>query len=241
VTISAESPGDLILAAALNNASLCDSVCRAHGISPHFGDDAWTSVRRTPPLYPDAVTLKPGISVESVLARVDSSAGCSIKDSFATLALTTYGFTTLLEAQWIVRHSGEPRPPSRSVPGVTWRILSEPLDLALWEAAWRQEGVPPTFLPRVLDDGLVFLAAFDGDFIASGAIVHRSNGVVGVSNVFAKSTSRSEMWPGCLEAISHRFPDLPIIGYESGAALRDAVDQGFRPLGALRVWLRGDK
>lgn len=64
--------------AARNNADLCDSVCRAHGLAPGFHPDAWVSPRRTPPFYPDAVTLAAAVSIPRLLERVDRSAGCSI-------------------------------------------------------------------------------------------------------------------------------------------------------------------
>jgi hypothetical protein len=39
---------------------------------------------RTPPYYPDAVTLLPDVSIEQVLSGIDTSEGCSVKDSFAS-------------------------------------------------------------------------------------------------------------------------------------------------------------
>ena len=56
--MSAPEDLDVIAAAARNNAELCDLVSRAHGIDGAFASDAWTSPRRTPPFYPDAVTLE---------------------------------------------------------------------------------------------------------------------------------------------------------------------------------------
>jgi hypothetical protein len=240
VGTSAASPHDLVLVAARNNAFLCDAVSRAHGIRPHFGDDAWTSARRTPPLYPDAVTLRVGITVESVLARVDSSAGCSIKDSFGTLSLAAHGFNLLIEAEWIFRDASEPGHPGGSNTGIAWHEVSDEKDLALWEDAWSDHVVPPTFSPSLIADGLVFLAAFDGDSVVGGAIVNPTDDVVGLSNVFAKGMPRREMWPGCIDAISERFPGLPIVGYESSTALRGATGYGFMPLGSLRVWQRDE-
>jgi hypothetical protein len=45
--------------AAANNAEWCDLVCGTHGAQTRFDEDAWTSRTRTPPGYPDAVTLVP--------------------------------------------------------------------------------------------------------------------------------------------------------------------------------------
>ncbi len=89
--------------AARNNAELCDIVCRTHNVVGAFAPDAWTSAERTPPLYPDAVTLRPGVSASGLLARIDGSPGCSIKDSFADLDLGPHGFEILFAAEWIQR------------------------------------------------------------------------------------------------------------------------------------------
>jgi len=45
--------------AAVNNAEWCDCVCRAQGVETRFDENAWTGRTRTPPFYPDAVTLVP--------------------------------------------------------------------------------------------------------------------------------------------------------------------------------------
>jgi len=75
--------------AAANNAEWCDLICRTHGAQTRFDENAWTSRTRTPPGYPDAVTLVPDLAVPDLLTRVDTSVGCSIKDSFTSLDLAT--------------------------------------------------------------------------------------------------------------------------------------------------------
>lgn len=85
------------------NAAWCDLVCGGE-----FGPRAWTSPSRTPEYYPDAVTLTPDATTADILPFVDASAGCSVKDSFATLALP--GFSVLFEATWIACGPGVPEP-----------------------------------------------------------------------------------------------------------------------------------
>ncbi|WP_405166876.1 hypothetical protein OG203_18280 [Nocardia sp. NBC_01499] len=93
-----------VRAAALDNAEWCDAVCRSHGLIGELDAAAWTSAKRTPPLYPDAVSLSPRTSAAELLARIDrSTPGASIKDSFACLDLSRDGFHILFEAQWIYR------------------------------------------------------------------------------------------------------------------------------------------
>lgn len=89
--------------AVAENAAWCDLVCRGQ-----FGPLAWTSRTRTPEYYPDAVTLDPAATAADVLPFIDGSAGCSVKDSFATLELP--GFSVLFEATWIACGPGVPEP-----------------------------------------------------------------------------------------------------------------------------------
>ena len=56
---------------------------------------------RAPPLFPDVVTLRPGPLPEDLLAAIEESPGCCVKDSFATLDRGPHGFHVLLDAQWI--------------------------------------------------------------------------------------------------------------------------------------------
>jgi hypothetical protein len=102
----------LIRVAALNNAEwcdACDAFCRTHGIVGHFRAATWFSPVRTPRHYPDAVTLLPEITVEQVLSGIDSSEGCSAKDSYAGLNLAAAGVRPLFRAHWLTREAGESR------------------------------------------------------------------------------------------------------------------------------------
>ncbi|WP_345409993.1 hypothetical protein [Nonomuraea salmonea] len=102
---SADAPHEVI-AAARDNAAWCDLMCRAHGRPGMFAGVAWTNPVRTPPFYPDAVTLSPLATATDVLPHIDAGSGASVKDSFATLDLP--GFEVLFEAHWI--HRPAPRP-----------------------------------------------------------------------------------------------------------------------------------
>ena len=99
---------DFVQVAARNNAELCDLVCGAHGVTGVFSADAWTSTFRTPPFYPDAVTLDPAVDALGLLERIDGSQGASVKDSFATLDLGAHGFRVLFGAEWIFRAADAP-------------------------------------------------------------------------------------------------------------------------------------
>jgi hypothetical protein len=133
----------MLTSAIENNVDWCDLVCRANGLAPQRALAAWASNVRTPNLYPDAVTRSESAEA-SVLDAVDSSEGCSIKDSFATLDLHPHGLSVLFEAAWIglpPKLSGL-QPTHRSSDGrelgseLEWALVESPSEFALWTAAW---------------------------------------------------------------------------------------------------------
>lgn len=224
--MSAPHPG-LAGPAALNNAEWCDAVCRTHGLPGVLGPDSWVVPHRSPPRYPDVVTLRPDAD-DRFLERIDATGGASVKDSFATLDLTRHGFQVLFEAEWIHREAGGDAGAARPAEAVT-----TPDDLSAWAAA---HGVGEVFRPALLGDPRVTILALrdrDGT-IAGGAAVNRSARAAGVSNVFGTTIPLDEVW----RAVLAFLPDVPLVGYESGDDL-DLVERlGFRRIGPLRVWLR---
>jgi len=220
-------------AGARNNAEWCDIVCQSHGITTQFDEALWVSVHRSPPMYPDAVTLKTDVRAEDVLRRVDGSVGCSVKDSFASLDLAPAGFRVLFEAEWIQR---APAPPQDAVGEPDWQVVRTADELRVWGAA---HGGGAVFRPALLDHPMVtVLAARDGETVVGGAIANRTAGVVGVSNVFAVGYDLDKIWARAVAAVSARYPGLALVGYESGPDLDAARAVGFLGSGPLRVWLR---
>ena len=120
----------LVRAAAQNNAEWCDAFCRTHGVIGVFDSERWFSPVRTPPYYPDVVTLTPEVRIEQALAGADAGDGCSVKDSFASLDVAGAGFGELLRGQWVVREATEAEAP----PG--WAKIEDDDELREWEAAW---------------------------------------------------------------------------------------------------------
>lgn len=225
-------------AAARNNADWCAAVCRTHGIASTFGETVWSSARRTPPYYPDAVTLRPEAVPADILAEIDTaSPGCSIKDSFAALDLTSDGFVELFTAQWIHRPAGLPVP---ETPGVRTERISTAARLRDWQAAWHGgDDTPDVFRPALLDDpSVLVLAVHDGTNLSGGVVLNRGAGLIGLSNLFAVDGGDiAAVWSSALTAAADHFPGLPIVGYEHGDDLAPALAGGFTELGALRIWL----
>ncbi|MEU8586382.1 hypothetical protein AB0C59_05145 [Streptomyces sp. NPDC048664] len=235
MTMSKQS---MVRAAARDNAEWCAVMSRAHGVAGEFLEQAWAAPARTPPYYPDAVTLAPGADPAALLARIDTAApGASVKDSFADLDLTQAGFRVLFDAQWIHR---PPRPPA-VLPALDWGVVDDAAALRAWASAWDDGGGDADlFRPGLLADPATRLLAghsADGRVVA-GAVASIGGPVVGVSNVFALDGGPDTAWPLVLAAVHHLFPALPVVGYEHGDDLEAAVRHGFEPIGPLRVWIR---
>ncbi|MFI8516887.1 hypothetical protein ACIGEZ_03510 [Streptomyces sp. NPDC085481] len=219
-----------------NNAAWCDTMCRAHGLPGAFGPRAWTSPRRTPLYYPDAVTLTGDAGTPDVLDGIDRAApGASVKDSHARLDLAAEGFRLLFEAEWIHRPAGLAVP---SAPG-DWRPVRTPDALAAWALAWSGGDTEDAalFRPELLADPATTIAAgYDSEGrILGGAVLSDSGAVTGVSNLFAADgTDPADAWAGCLALVA---PERHAVGYESGDDLPPALETGFTTVGGLRVWL----
>lgn len=233
VTTSTQS---IIQAAARNNAEWCAVMSRAHGVAGEFGEVAWVAAARTPPYFPDAVTLVPGAEPAALAARIDTSRpSASVKDSFADVDLTEEGFEVLFDAQWIHRS------PRRVFvrPALAWEVITEANGLRDWAQAWDNGcGHADLFRPKLLDNPDTYVIAGHGTNgrVVAGAVASRSYDVVGVSNVFTREGDPDTAWPLVLDAVHSLFPDMPMIGYEHGDELEAAVRNGFEIVGPLRVW-----
>jgi hypothetical protein len=227
---------DVWQAAAANNAQWCDLIARSHGLRTRFDGQAWTCQSRTPPFYPDAVTLVPDPGARGLLGRIDVSPGCSVKDSFGTLDLEPDGFRILFEADWIAR----PAAGAVSTPdGASWQRIVRPDDLAQWEDAWRPvDGPAGLFRAGILDhDWVAVLGAWRDGRIVAGAILSYGPAVVGVTNFFVHPGAGLDPWLGCLALADSVFPGRTLVGYESGDELAEAQRHGFERVGRLRVWI----
>ncbi len=213
------------------NAAWCDLVCRLHRFTPEGDGRLWWSARRTPDLFPDAVTLVPDLSVLDVLGRINDSFGASVKDSFATLDLTDQGWTVLFDATWVAR---PPRSGADDEVASTFAIVRERFSFAAWCRAW---GGPAEVLPIGLRrvPGVTVLGREGDAGFADGAIAHCTEiggtAVAGLWNAFGA-------WADIADAVSHRHPEAWIVGYERGAGLDAALAAGFTAMGPLRVWNR---
>lgn len=229
------SDQQLVGVAAQNNAEWCDAFCRTHGVVGRFHAHSWFSPVRTPPYYPDAVTLLPDITIEQVLSGIDTSEGCSVKDSFAGLDLAAAGFRSLFRAEWLAREPAEARAPSAR----GWLALTTAEQLGEWEAAWAELPEGSGFFRRALleDETIGVLAGYDGDRIVAGAIANRSMTVIGLSNVFDVAGDLESAWVAGAAAAAALWGEMPTVGYDSGDSLDAAHRAEFVSIGELVVWL----
>jgi hypothetical protein len=228
-----------------NNVEWCDVVCRTHEIEPVIAGGVWCSPVRTPPLYPDAITMVPGCRAEDVLDGVDlAEADCSIKDSFADLDLADHGFEVLFEASWVARARDATEALAVSRSTITWEPVVDGDGFARWEQAQRREGdgPPGVLLATLLDRPLVHIwqALAKGRVVAGAVLFGRDP--IGLSNVFGPDGDEGgeladEVWRSLVAASTQELGTVALVGYESGAALVAAEAAGLRAVGDLRVWI----
>lgn len=226
----------MIDAAAHNNAQWCAVMSRTHAVASEFGEQAWVAATRTPPYYPDAVTLVPGADAAALVAGIDTTVpGASVKDSFADLDLAEAGFQVLFDAQWIHRPASAPI----VHPHRAWDVIRDADALRDWAMAWDDGGGhADLFRPALLDDPATFVLAGRDETgrVVAGAVASLSDHVVGVSNVFALGSDPDTAWLVALGALQSLFPTLPVVGYEHGDDLETALRHDFELLGPLRIW-----
>ena len=234
--MSLESNRELCAAAARNNALWCDAMARLHGAAGAFVTAAWINRQPAPRFYPNLVTLDGPHQTRAHRAALDQllrsppAAGWAAKDSFAALDLGAMGFDLLFEAQWIHRPAGV------FAAAGAQRVMSAAM-LAAWAQAWGEADAAGLFPPALLQeqDHAVIAAIQDGA-IVGGCIATRSDGVLGISNLFAPAADDGSVRAACLAAAMRFAPSVPLVGYEYGASLARMTELGFRAVGALRVW-----
>jgi len=240
-----------ILDAARNSAAWCDLVCHTHGVSTVAGERFWVARHRAPHLYPDAVTVAESVAPEEFLPAIDNTTGASIKDSYASLNLTPFGYEVQFDADWIAHDGGacepaaapepvatgaEPPPGPELPPG--WSVVEDSHALARWSAV---SGLGHLIRSELLSHPDVrILAGHDQHGINAGAILSRGAGAVGVTNLFAAGPDPQIVWSAVVTAATSCFPGLPLCGYEQGRDLAPALGAGFAPIGRLQVWVKSD-
>lgn len=162
-----DTSNHFLLVAAYNNAVWCDTVCRSHSVKGEFHEAFWISQQQTPMYYPNLVTLSPTTPLtphQDAVAEfltMKKDYPISVKDSFAVLDLTPFGFHELFQAEWIFRQAPVDLSHQRRT-DLQWKQLTSEKELLRWEEAWSQTASPLNhlFLPALLHDaGICIIAA----------------------------------------------------------------------------------
>lgn len=239
---------DRILLAARINALWCDAVCRTYGLRTAVDELAWSVPTRTPPYYPDAVTLSPDLDEYDLMGRIDGSDGASVKDSWSALDLTPDDFARLVVGQWLW-HDGS-KPIADRSDSLVWHPVTSPAGMASWTAAWSHEPDAVSILHADLlkEPGVHVLAASSTDqpegSVVAGCIVNVTDGVAGLGNLFSRSSAFADpgdagsVWASAVTAARKVVGGMPIVGWEAGANIEAAVSAGCETLGPVTVWVR---
>lgn len=226
---------DLVAAAARNNAQWCDAVCRAHGLSTSFNNDAWICFESAPPFYPRLVSFTDDADRLRRLIEAHRHRSASVwgaKDSFDVLTDDDAHRTPLFSAFWYAR------PPAASPePQANATVVGSTGGLRRWIEAWGETPAGTTVLPaKLLDEpGVTFV--HDGSFRAGlAAMRSRDEAIIGVTNFFGAAAVRN----ACLAGLAHRNPDCTLVGYGPKSEVDSLAPLGFDPVAPLTVWLVRD-
>ncbi|HTR83198.1 MAG TPA: hypothetical protein VMI56_01880 [Reyranella sp.] len=197
----------------------------------------WVNAEPVPRFYPNVVSLTTGESdideqrqIVSMLLRSNLPGRWAVKDSFKTLDIARLGFEVLLEANWIRKMpakapaTGAPPRSSAMVSGLSWE-----------RAKTGGEAFPASLFS---DDNFAMFSGRRGGDVVAGATLYRSDGVVGISNVSADVDDAPGVWRDLSILAASTFPNLPVVGYESGDELAAARKAAFEVGDPLRVWVK---
>jgi len=229
---------------AANNADLYQALFRAHGLPDQRTSAFWSSNAIAPPYYSNMTTLDPDATEEQriEIGRLTDRLGRrpGFKDGFSMLDLVDKGFQLLFSASWIW---AEPHSISAGAPQ-DWARICDTASLDRWERSWKEAGSPTdanVFTPALLSDPNVHIyGRLAGDGFNAGCIVNRSPEAVGISNVFSLTGTPQAFRDAVSLATVAFSPDLPLVGYDRGAAPNEMTKLGFRSVGKLRIWLSDD-
>jgi hypothetical protein len=210
-------------------------VCFAHGTVGRFLVHTWVNAEPVPRFYPNVVSLTTGErdideqrQIVRMLLKSNLPGRWAVKDSFHTLDIARLGFEVLFEANWIRL--------SESKVGPGWNRAQAAVSGLSWERARPGgEGFPASLFSD--DNFAMFSGRRDGAVVAGGTL-YRSDGVVGISNVSADADEAPAVWRDLAMLAASTFPQMPLVGYESGDELKAARKAGFEAGDALRIWVR---
>jgi hypothetical protein len=183
-----------------------------------------------PPYHGWAVVADPNAPLRGFVAPCLAEKGFGVKDAFAADDLSDLGLARLFDASWLWH------PAKTQTATDEWEQITTPNALGDWETAWDDtlpcdhRQFPDAILARP-DIGI--WGRRNGAMFDAGVIAHVSDDCVGLSNLFGDGAR------GAATALCAAFgQDRPVVGYEQGDALAQALDDGWIETGPLVVWHR---
>lgn len=228
-------PGDRRLDTALR-ASLAwyEDIFRAHRIPTRCQGGLWSSLGDPPRWHSAAKTLHPHVPSTQVLGAVDQFRNCSVADSYATLDLGDHGFRPLFRATWL--HRPAPVGPTPSWPD-GWTVVSDEDELVTWNEA---QDTTDVLVPALLKHPrFTFLARHASDEMLAGAVLHRVDDAVELSNTWSHGHETDDI-PSLLDCAGTLHPGLDVVGYSADHAVSSYTDAGFGAVAPLIVWVRDE-
>lgn len=221
-------PGHAMMAAQ-NNADWYAMMWDIRGL--HYSRDAkgFRAIDPPPP-YHGWVTCLPGAPVEAMIAPLLDRPGFAVKDGSGAHDLSGFGLRAFITASWLFH------PCETSADSDGWEQIATPEALIKWEEAWGdtspsdQRQFPDAILNRadVRIWGRRSGAGFD-----AGVIANLSDDCVGLSNAFG-TDARLAATALCASFGQGR----PVVGYERGEDLAEALATGWQVTGPLTVWCK---
>ena len=211
-------------------------MCFAHGTVGRFLVHTWVNAEPVPRFYPNVVSLTTGAAdideqrqIVDMLLKSNLPGRWAVKDSFRTLDLARLGFDVLFEANWIRLLPSKPE-------GIGFPRSGALVSGLSWERAMPGGEAFPAAL--FSDENFAMFSGSRNGSIVAGGTLYNADGVVGISNVVADVDEAPAVWRDLAILAGSIFPDMPLVGYESGDELKAAHKAGFELGDPLRIWVK---
>jgi hypothetical protein len=216
--------------AAQNNADWYAMMWDIRGLRYKRSSNGFRAIDPPPPYHSWAVLAAPDAPVDALIAPCLHEPRFGIKDSFGRHDLSAFGLKELFSATWIWCD------PNVRSDTQQWEQITSPAALSSWEAAWRENSPSDQrqFPEAILDrDDVGIWGRRKGRNYDAGFIANMSNDCVGLSNIFGKDAR-----PAATTLCATFGQGKPVVGYEQGADLAEALTQGWTATGPLKVWVK---
>ena len=230
--------------AILNNNDLYRAVFKPLNIKSCRNDSIWYCLEEAPPFYSNLVTVSEHWKPDEIFQTIDKNFKdenrneWSIKDSFAALDLSIYGFNKLFDANWIYLEAAN-FTPLKTAANLHFKVVKNEKDLSDWRIAWdsNEDLGKQIFHPDLLNDSKIhFVAGYKNENIECGCLLNETENILGISNFFAPEKT-IEVWSETIEFVFDSIKAADIVGYERNPLTAKLKTFGFEAIGDLVVWL----